>query len=164
MAGVVDPELPAVTLGQLGMIHDVRIEGGQVTVELLPTFAGCPAQELMQADVSAAVGAVSGVEAVTVRFRFDPPWTSARITPEGRQALAGFGIAPPPGADGLGLARDAEADGPALLPVVSTAARVACPYCGSAATRRDSWFGPTPCRALWYCSACRQPFEAFKPL
>lgn len=151
---VPDPEMPAVTLAMLGVVHDVVIDGRSVTVELLPTFAGCPATDLMAEDVEAAVGALDGVDQVTVRFRYDPPWTPDRITAEGREALGSFGIAPPVGRSEL-----------PVLPTAGTPAHAAprpCPYCRSTNTERDGLFGPTPCRDVRYCRDCRQPFEAFK--
>ncbi|HEX9767173.1 MAG TPA: 1,2-phenylacetyl-CoA epoxidase subunit PaaD [Nitriliruptorales bacterium] len=159
---VPDPELPPVTLGMLGVLQTVEVgDDGAVRIDLLPTFAGCPATEMMERDVAAAVGAVEGVRDVTVRFVYDPPWSTDRITDDGRAALAEFGIAPP------GAWANAVADLPAgrRLPVApATSAAVACPYCGSTQTTEDSPFGPTPCRAVHHCASCRQPFEAFKPL
>lgn len=142
VAAVPDPELPAVTVGDLGMIHAVEVaDDGAVAIDLLPTFAGCPATDLIRADVEAAVRALPGVGEVTVRFRLEPRWTPARIGPAGHERLRSFGIAPPAG-DGA----------------------CACPYCASTRTERDSAFGPTPCRAIEYCTSCRQPFESFKDL
>lgn len=159
VAAVPDPELPPVTLGMLGMVHAVTVEGGAVRVELLPTFAGCPATDIMERDVTDAVTALDGVEQVTVRFRYDPPWTAARIDDEGRQRLREFGIAPPGGATGAPAV-----DGRASLPLLVDASAEArpCPYCGSTDTVRESSFGPTPCRDVRFCSGCQQPFEAFK--
>jgi ring-1,2-phenylacetyl-CoA epoxidase subunit PaaD len=162
VASVPDPELPPVTIGMLGMLHDVRVEhDGWVVVELLPTFSGCPAMEVIARDVSAAVERVPGVTKVDVRFSFDPPWNTGRISRDGHRALERFGIAPPMG-------EKPAADRPARrasLPIFGLVARpTPCPYCGSTDTQRDSPFGPTPCRALHYCNACRQPFEAFKDL
>lgn len=154
VGAVLDPELPAVTLAMLGMVHAVRVDGHDVTVELLPTFSGCPATDMIAEDVRAAVEAVDGVGQVAVRFRYDPPWTPDRITAEGREALGSFGIAPPVGRS--------------ELPVLPTAAAPAdaaprpCPYCQSTNTERDGLFGPTPCRDVRYCRDCQQPFEAFK--
>jgi ring-1,2-phenylacetyl-CoA epoxidase subunit PaaD len=158
---VPDPELPPVTLGMLGMLHEVGIERGTVTVELLPTFSGCPATEMMERDVTEAVRDLDGVEAVSVRFRYDPPWTAERITHEGREALREFGIAPP-GGDVHGVP---QAEGRMALPLALGRPTVRpCPYCGSTETVQDSAFGPTPCRDLRWCEACSQPFEAFKDL
>jgi ring-1,2-phenylacetyl-CoA epoxidase subunit PaaD len=154
---VPDPELPPVTIGMLGMVHDVSVEGGDVRIELLPTFSGCPATEMIERDVVAAVGAVDGVDTVRVRFRYDPPWTAERIDDEGRERLREFGIAPP-GGEVAGV----RPDGRPTLPVAVVARP--CPYCGSEDTVQESPFGPTPCRDLRFCATCQQPFEAFKVL
>lgn len=165
IGSVPDPELPPVTVGHLGMVHDVTVHAdGRVEVELLPTFSGCPATDVIREDVEAAAGAVDGVTQVSVRFRFDPPWTPDRIDAEGRERLREFGIAPPggpirsPALDGI--------DSRTVLPLNAAEdddpARRPCPYCGSTETERDSAFGPTPCRAIHYCNECRQPFEAIK--
>jgi ring-1,2-phenylacetyl-CoA epoxidase subunit PaaD len=159
VATVPDPELPPVTIGMLGMVHDVRVDGGAVAVELLPTFSGCPATDMIEQDVVAAVSAVEGVASVRVRFRYDPPWTAERIDDEGRERLREFGIAPP-GGEGAGV----RPDGRPTLPVAAVAPSVPCPYCGSQETTQDSPFGPTPCRDLRFCASCQQPFEAFKNL
>ncbi|MBW3659092.1 MAG: phenylacetate-CoA oxygenase subunit PaaJ [Actinobacteria bacterium] len=165
VAGVPDPELPPVTLGMLGMVHDVRVDDdGRVAVELLPTFSGCPATEMMERDVVSAVSEVEGVAAVAVRFRFDPPWTATRITPEGHARLREFGIAPPGGAV-PGVAPAGRRTLPLALAGSSPESTVRhCPYCGSDRTERESAFGPTPCRDIRFCHACQQPFEAFKDL
>jgi ring-1,2-phenylacetyl-CoA epoxidase subunit PaaD len=178
---VPDPELPPVTIGMLGIVHHLAVDDdGRVEVDLLPTYAGCPATAMIERDVVAAARGVAGVTDVRVRFRFDPPWTSARIDATGRERLRSFGIAPPTGraADGLppdttdpgapGAAGGAPGGRP-VLPLVSWSPphsedvdRRACPYCGSADTVRDSRFGPTPCRDLRSCRSCLQPFEAFR--
>lgn len=159
---VPDPELPPVTVGNLGMLHELRVDGsGHVEVELLPTFSGCPATDVIREDVEGAVARVPGVAGVHVRFRFDPPWTPERIDEEGRERLREFGITPP----GEVVAPDAlkglsERTRLPLRPVT----RRPCPYCGSEDTITDSDFGPTPCRSVHFCRQCLQPFEAFKPL
>lgn len=168
---VPDPELPPVTVGMLGMLHDVTVDGGTVTVELLPTFSGCPATEMIERDVVDAVSTVTGVDEVRVRFRYDPPWTPDRIDAEGRERLREFGIAPPGGE----VHGAADPDGRPVLPLAVSSvpggdARAgapghrACPYCASDDTERESSFGPTPCRDVRFCHTCRQPFEAFKSL
>lgn len=157
VGSVPDPELPPVTLAMLGMVHDVRIDGHDVAVELLPTWSGCPATDMIADDVRTAVAAVEGVDTVTVRFRHDPVWTPDRITEAGHEALRSFGIAPPAGRSAL-----------PVLPTVGglgappVDAPRPCPYCGSTDTERDGLFGPTPCRDVRFCNACTQPFEAFK--
>ncbi|MFP5309506.1 MAG: 1,2-phenylacetyl-CoA epoxidase subunit PaaD [Actinomycetes bacterium] len=170
VGGVPDPELPPVTLGMLGMVHDVRVDDdGRVEVELLPTFSGCPATDMMGRDVEAAVREVDGVTAVTVRWRLSPAWHSDRISDEGHARLREFGIAPPTGGGPVSTVRP---EGRPSLPLVvggrdadaAPADVVACPWCGSDATVQDSPFGPTPCRAVHHCSTCDQPFERFKDL
>jgi ring-1,2-phenylacetyl-CoA epoxidase subunit PaaD len=150
--GVADPEIPAVSVVDMGMIKSARVEQGVATVVVLPTFTGCPAIGMIESDVAAAVAALPGVVEVHVEITFEPPWTTERITPAGRRKLKEFGLAPPTGT------------GPVLitdigLPKVST-----CPFCGSTDTKNENPFGPTPCRALYYCNACRNPFEQFKPV
>lgn len=158
---VPDPELPPVTIGMLGMVHNLDVtDDGEVTVELLPTFSGCPATDMIGQDVQAAARAVPGVTSVTVRFRNDPPWTADRIDDEGREQLRRFGIAPPGGTI-VGAQRP---EGRPTLPLAmaGTTDPRPCPYCGSEDTVRDAPFGPTPCRDVRFCRACDQPFEAFK--
>lgn len=184
-ASVPDPELPPVTLGQLGMVHDVHLEGDRIVVELLPTFSGCPATEMMGRDVKdAIIERVAGVEdadAILVRWLFDPVWTTERITAEGRERLKEFGIAPPTGGGVVtggpppgdrrslplsfgGASRDVAAVNETRDPDGDPTGAVACPYCDGTEVEEDSPFGPTPCRASWYCNTCDQPFERFKPL
>jgi len=172
---VADPELPVVTLGMLGMVHDVKVEDGRVVIELLPTFSGCPATDIMGLDVRAAVGdQVEGIGEIGIRWLFQPVWSTDRITAEGHDQLRSFGIAPPTGGGpvstlerpnharslpvaGAGAPTDRDPDAPPT-------ADVRCPYCDSHHVTEDSPFGPTPCRAAWYCESCSQPFERFKPL
>jgi ring-1,2-phenylacetyl-CoA epoxidase subunit PaaD len=163
---VADPELPPVTIGMLGMVHDLDVsDDGVVRIELLPTFSGCPATDMIERDVVAAVAVVPGITDVRVRFRFDPPWTPDRIDATGRERLREFGIAPP-GGPIHGAVTPAGRRSLPLAPegASAEAAPRICPYCASTDTIRDSAFGPTPCRDVRYCNACRQPFEAFKPL
>lgn len=153
IAAVPDPELPPVTITDLGMLVAVREQEGRVEVELVPTFSGCPATELIARDVRAAVSALPGVREVVVRFVAEPVWSPERISPRGRDKLRAFGIAPP-------------GDSPPLLQLgrrLGIGATTTCPLCGSAETVMDSPFGPTPCRSTHFCSMCRNPFEAIKP-
>ncbi len=140
-----DPELPHVTIGELGMVRSVEVDGGAAHVRLTPTYTGCPATEQIQADVEAAVIA-AGYEP-SVEFVMSPPWTTDDITAEGRAKLAAAGIAPPAPAG----------DGPVSLDLP-----VPCPNCGSRRTTLTSAFGATACKSLHMCQACRQPFESFK--
>ena len=152
LAGVPDPEIPAVSVVDMGMIRDVSVDEGVASVVVLPTFTGCPAIPVIERDVASAVSAVEGVSAVRVTTSFDPPWTDDRITEEGRRKLKDFGLAPPTG------------KGPVLITEIGLPAVAHCPFCGSANTRAENPFGPTPCRALYYCDSCRNPFEQFKPV
>ena len=149
---VVDPEIPAVSVVDMGMIRDVRVQDGSVHVVVLPTFTGCPAISLIERDVRDAVAALDGVDRVTVKMSFDPPWTTDRITERGRERLTRFGLAPPTG------------DGPVMVTHIGLPASAVCPFCGGRDTRNENPFGPTPCRALYYCNSCRNPFEQFKPV
>ncbi len=146
VGGVPDPEIPTVTIADLGIVERIEVRDDAIEIDLLPTFSGCPALDVIKEDVERAVEAMAGDRSVLVRFVYNPPWTTDRVTPEGRAALAGFGIAPP-GARGLPLLQIA----------------VACPYCGSRDTTIESEFGPTLCRTIRYCASCRNPFEGFKP-
>jgi ring-1,2-phenylacetyl-CoA epoxidase subunit PaaD len=156
LADVRDPEIPPCSITDLGIVHTVAVNAETVEVELLPTFAGCPALDVIREDAERAVRTVAPEHSVRIRFVYNPPWTSDRITPAGHRALTSYGITPPgngnvPGHVVIPLA--------ALLP--SEGAR--CPFCGSANTAMESAFGPTLCRATHFCRACRNPFEAFKP-
>lgn len=142
---VEDPEMPPVTIGQLGMVVDVAIVDGRARVEIMPTFSGCPATAYIGADAEAAACTVEGVEAAEVVWRRDLSWGPERITDEGRAALEEAGIAPP-GA------------GQALLSIGG----VRCPWCGSRNTVAVSAFGPAPCRASHACRECKTPFDAIK--
>jgi ring-1,2-phenylacetyl-CoA epoxidase subunit PaaD len=157
LAEVPDPELPVVSVVDLGVVRRVAVDGATVTVELLPTFVGCPAIELMRSAVAERLARVA--ERVEVTVTFAEPWTSGRISPEGRRKLREAGIAPPDGtAPGGG-------DGPLpLIPLIPVLAAVPCPSCGSSDTRLENPFGSTLCRAMHWCAACRQPFEEFKPV
>lgn len=149
---VVDPEIPAVSVVEMGMVGRVETgDDGQVLVEILPTFSGCPALDVIGRSVRERLEREPGVRRAEVRFVFDPLWTTDRITPEGRAKLKDFGIAPAPLSRGRPLA-------------VLQAQPVACPLCGSPRTVLDNLFGPTPCRSLYRCLDCRNPFERFKAL
>jgi ring-1,2-phenylacetyl-CoA epoxidase subunit PaaD len=147
---VVDPEIPAVSVVDMGMIHKVEVFGRKATVVVLPTFTGCPAVPMIKDDVAQAVAGVEGIGSVEVETSFDPPWTDDRITEPGRHKLREFGLAPPTGR------------APVLVTQIGLPAVAACPFCGSRDTVNENSFGPTPCRALYYCKSCRNPFEQFK--
>ena len=152
LASVPDPEIPAVSIVDMGMIRDVQIAGTSATIVVLPTFTGCPAVPIIKRDVATAVANVGGVEDVTVEMSFAPPWTTDRISDAGRTKLRAFGLAPPTGT------------GPVLITEIGLPQVALCPFCGSSDTHNENPFGPTPCRALYYCDACKNPFEQFKPV
>ncbi|WP_344628942.1 1,2-phenylacetyl-CoA epoxidase subunit PaaD [Streptomyces glaucosporus] len=157
IAGAVpDPELPVLTLSDLGILRGLHVIGpGRVEVELTPTYTGCPAVEAMAADVEQVLRE-HGVAEVTVRTVLSPPWTTDAISAEGRRKLAEFGIAPPrPGTAGAGDA----AGGPVAVDLA-----IRCPHCGSTDTALLSRFSSTACKALRRCASCREPFDHFKEL
>ena len=158
---VLDPELPVLTLQELGVVRAVHVRGsGSVEVELTPTYTGCPAVEAMSMDIERVLHA-HGVREVTVRRVLAPAWSTDDISAEGKRKLREFGIAPP---------RERSASGPVALelgPTRATAAEpdpVRCPHCGSADTELLSRFSSTACKALRRCLSCREPFDHFKEL
>jgi ring-1,2-phenylacetyl-CoA epoxidase subunit PaaD len=153
LAEVPDPEIPVVSVVDLGLVHTVELDGERLRVELLPTFVGCPALELIQRSVAERLAGMA--PRVEVEMTFAVPWTSDRITADGRRKLRQSGFAPPGPATGPGDARPLFA----TIPVRPTAT---CPWCGSADTTLENLFGPTLCRSVFWCNRCRQPFEQFK--
>ncbi|WP_371500764.1 phenylacetate-CoA oxygenase subunit PaaJ [Kitasatospora sp. NBC_00374] len=157
-AGVPDPELPMLTLADLGILSEVEQDGDAVTAWITPTYSGCPAVAEMAADVDGRLRA-AGFSDVRVRLRLDPPWSTDLITEDGRRKLAEAGIAPPHTTAG---------PGPGLLRLGPTrraaVAAVTCPNCGSADTEELSRFGSTACKALWRCRDCREPFDRIKEI
>jgi ring-1,2-phenylacetyl-CoA epoxidase subunit PaaD len=162
-AAVPDPELPVVTLGDLGIVRGAALAGdGAVEVDLTPTYVGCPATEAIAADVRRAVEAVVPGERVRTRTVLAPAWTTDWISAEGRRKLAEHGIAPPTGRGTAGTAGGV--GGSAAAGPVPVDLAVRCPRCGSTETRLLSAFGSTPCQALRACRACGEPFGAVKDL
>lgn len=155
-----DPEVPVITLDELGIVRDLRLREDGVEgleVVLTPTYSGCPATELIQDDVRAALSAFGDIRVILQRA---PAWTTDWISDEGRRKLKEYGIAPPGPANGL-------AGGgvqPIRLVHRASLTRLACPRCGSEHTEKLSTFGSTACKALYRCLACREPFEHFKPI
>jgi ring-1,2-phenylacetyl-CoA epoxidase subunit PaaD len=147
-----DPEIPACSITDLGMVERVDVTDRAIEVELLPTFVGCPAKDLIGDDVRRALEQVADGRRVSVRFVYDPPWTTERITDRGRARLREFGIAPH---------WERPTGGPVAIPLLTPAA-VFCPFCGSEDTVMESRWGPTPCRTQHWCRSCRNPFEGFK--
>lgn len=149
LQAVKDPEIPMVSIVEMGLIAEVQTTPDSVRVKLTPTFAGCPAVEVMRSESEKCLRAL-GIGDVSVQITFDPPWDSNRISAEGRRKLKEFGLAPPrPHSGQVDLLQ---------LELVN------CPYCDSADTKLESAFGPTLCRAIHYCYGCQQSFEQFKPL
>ncbi|MEZ0069753.1 ring-1,2-phenylacetyl-CoA epoxidase subunit PaaD [Streptacidiphilus sp. MAP12-20] len=157
-AAVRDPELPMLTLADLGVLREVRLDAdGGVTAVLTPTYTGCPALAEMRADVDAALRD-AGFADVRVETQLSPPWSTDQITAAGRRKLAEAGIAPPGSAP-------VRVEGPVPLTLGPTwSAVVHCPLCGSPDTEETSRFGATACRALRRCRACREPFEQVKEI
>ncbi len=156
-AAVPDPEIPVVTLEDLGILRSVDEEDGRVVVVLTPTYTGCPATQVIADDVRRAL-TEAGIADADVRLTLTPPWTTDWISAEGRRKLREYGIAPPGG--------DAPA-GASVLRFVPRARpapeTIDCPRCGSSNVERLSQYGSTPCKALYRCVACREPFDYFKP-
>ena len=151
LAEVPDPEIPVISLVDLGVVRDVAVDGDRVTIEFTPTFLGCPALDAMRVRMDEAVRSLGGDP--DVRVVLDDSWSTDRITPAGRAKLREAGFAPP---------APREAGEPTLVQLQTGAFR--CPYCGSADTHLENLFGPTPCRSIRYCDACKQPFEQFKTI
>jgi ring-1,2-phenylacetyl-CoA epoxidase subunit PaaD len=153
LAEVPDPEIPVVSVVDLGIVRSVEIDGEHLRVELLPTFVGCPAIDLIREGVAARLAGMA--QRVEVEVTFAEPWTSDRITAEGRRKLRESGFAPP-------LPHPPDPGDRPMFATITTRPTAACPYCGSPDTALENPFGPTLCRAIFYCNHCRQPFEQFK--
>jgi ring-1,2-phenylacetyl-CoA epoxidase subunit PaaD len=138
LARIPDPELPVLSIVDLGIVHRVDVSADAIDVAILPTFVGCPALDVIRSTIANRLGNQFG-RTIRVATTFETPWTSDRISAAGREALRQAGIAPP-----------AEPE------------EMRCPHCASANVVIDSAFGPTQCRSLFYCRSCRQPFEAMK--
>ena len=151
LAEIPDPEIPVISVVDLGVVRDVRVDSERVHVEFTPTFLGCPALEVMRDAMSARIAQLGAEPEVEVVL--DDSWSTDRITPEGREKLRAAGFAPP---------APREATAPKLVQLQSNVFR--CPYCGSTETKLENIFGPTPCRSIRYCASCRQPFEQFKTI
>jgi len=148
---IADPEIPVISLVDLGVIRDVAVDGDRVRIEFTPTFLGCPALEAMRRAIEERVTSLGGEPEVAVIQ--DDSWSTDRITPAGREKLREAGFAPP---------TPRAAAPTTLVQLQSRAFR--CPYCGSTETRLENIFGPTPCRSIRWCDGCRQSFEQFKTI
>lgn len=155
LAGIVDPEIPVVSIVELGIVRGVRLEGATLVVDTTPTYSGCPATDVIAADIVQTLTAV-GFPDVRVATRLAPPWTSDWIAPEAKRKLHAFGIAPPhltaPKIDVAGIS-----------PLRRGAVAISCPRCGSIRTRLVAQFGSTACKAQYRCDDCAEPFDYFKP-
>jgi len=144
LSSVVDPEIPVLTLQDLGVLRDISVVDGKVDVTITPTYAGCPAMEAMRSDIERTLAA-AGYQQVNVRQQLSPAWSTDRMSQNGREKLREYGIAPP-----LNTACG-QADG-----------LIECPQCRSTDVKRISEFGSTACKALYQCQDCREPFDYFK--
>lgn len=159
LAQVPDPEIPAVTLVDLGIVRDLRETASGVEVVLTPTYSGCPATEVINQSITDAL-VEAGLGPATVELRRAPAWTTDWISEEGRRKLKDYGIAPPGPANALA----AGSVQPIRLVHRAALTKLACPRCGSEQTEKLSAFGSTACKALYRCLSCREPFEHFKPI
>jgi ring-1,2-phenylacetyl-CoA epoxidase subunit PaaD len=146
---VKDPEIPVVSVVEMGIVRDVTVAGGRVTVKMTPTFSGCPALDVMRRDIAACVRELGATD-VVVETVLSPPWTTDWLSDDTRARLKAFGLSPPP-----------RHGGNVRITFYEPAP---CPYCDSEDTVVKNSFGPTLCRAIYYCQACQQPFEQFKAL
>lgn len=149
---VKDPEVPVLSVVELGIVRDVEFEGEAVTVVVTPTYSGCPAMKVIEDDILAALR-TKGVERASVRTTYTPAWTTDWISTQAREKLRAYGIAPP------GSATEAN-----VLVLLSRRESPKCPFCGSQDTRHTADFGSTSCKSLHVCNACTQPFEEFKAI
>ncbi len=150
LAEIPDPEIPVISLVDLGVVKGVEVEDSTVRVDFTPTFMGCPALDVMREEIETRIAEL-GAKA-EVNLRLDDSWSTDDITTEGREKLRVAGFAPP-------TPRPA-----GKLELVQLQRGFRCPYCGSTSTKLENLFGPTPCRSIRYCDDCRQPFEQFKTI
>ena len=153
LSQVMDPEIPVMSVLDMGIIREVRWEEGEqaLHVEITPTYSGCPAMAVIEGDVTAALVKAGFAKVITHR-KYSPPWTTDWMSIEGKEKLRAYGIAPP------GLVREE------LVAIGKSRRNVPCPFCKSGKTELRSEFGATACKAFYFCGECRQPFEFFKPI
>ena len=149
LESVKDPEIPVLSLVDLGVISQIEVDGANVSVELTPTFVGCPALDMMKGDITEVL-TKHGLQNIDIRVSYAQPWTSDRISEKGKIALKKFGLAPPPDAT--------------LFTDISVLEHAICPRCNGTNTDLKNAFGPTLCRSIHYCNDCKEAFEQFKPL
>jgi ring-1,2-phenylacetyl-CoA epoxidase subunit PaaD len=152
---VKDPEVPVLSVVELGIVRDVRVDGGAVVVTITPTYSGCPAMRVIEDDITAALAA-HGLAPVRIETVYAPPWTTDWLSDEAKRKLEAYGIAPPGAAAAETLVSLTRAPAAGETP--------RCPYCRSQDTVVKSEFGSTACKSICFCNACRQPFESFKAL
>ncbi|MGN7868451.1 1,2-phenylacetyl-CoA epoxidase subunit PaaD [Paracoccus sp. 22332] len=156
LSQVPDPEIPVISLTDLGIIRDVAWQGDTLVVTVTPTYSGCPATGVINLDIESVLRA-HGIQKLELKRQLSPAWTTDWITPEGREKLRAYGIAPPvdgTAADGVLAGRVSRLMGSNLT--------IQCPRCGSTHTQKVSQFGSTPCKASWRCTDCLEPFDYFK--
>jgi len=146
---VKDPEIPVLSLVDLGVITDIQLSKSGVKIEMTPTFVGCPALDMMKQEITEVLRK-RGVEDISIEVTFRKPWTSDLISEKGRQALKKFGLAPPPSRD--------------IFTELEVLEYATCPRCDGTDTELKNAFGPTLCRSIHYCNTCKEAFEQFKPL
>lgn len=153
---VKDPEVPVLSVVELGIVRDIRIDGGAVTVTITPTYSGCPAMHEIESEIVRALGA-RGIERVQLETVYAPAWTTDWMSDAAKRKLAAYGIAPP----------ERVREEPNVVQLRSrraeSASQVVCPYCGSQETELRSQYGSTACKSIQFCHSCQQPFEEFKP-
>ena len=152
--GVLDPEVPVLSVVDLGIVRDIREDGDAVIVDITPTYSGCPAMRVIEDDIRAALEG-AGAKHVVVNTVFQPAWTSDWISEDARERLRAYGIAPPSGVESAGTG---------LVLLQRRSETIACPRCNSRNTERRSEFGSTACKAIYFCASCSEPFEYFKPI
>lgn len=151
---VLDPEVPVLSVIDLGIVRDIREEGDEVVVDVTPTYSGCPAMKVIEDDITSALHN-AGATRVRVNTVFQPVWTTDWISQDARERLRAYGIAPPSGAAAVTTE---------LVALRRRVEAIACPRCGSANTEQRSEFGSTACKAIWYCNGCQEPFEYLKAI
>jgi ring-1,2-phenylacetyl-CoA epoxidase subunit PaaD len=155
LAGILDPEVPALSIVELGIVRGVHIDDSTIVIDVTPTYSGCPATEAIQLAINDALAA-AGLADARVAIALAPPWTTDWIAPEGKRKLRDFGVAPP-------HAGGARIDITGISPLRRSVAPVPCPRCASTRTRLLAQFGSTACKAQYRCDACLEPFDYFKP-
>jgi ring-1,2-phenylacetyl-CoA epoxidase subunit PaaD len=151
---VLDPEVPVLSVVDLGIVRDIREDGDTVIVDITPTYSGCPAMRVIEQDIESALRQ-AGAQRVRINTVYQPAWTTDWISEDARERLRSYGIAPPTGRAAVGEE---------LIPLRRRVQALSCPRCGSRQTEERSEFGSTACKAIWFCTSCSEPFEYLKPI